>query len=69
MKETKRLRIYPKYIYKLNGEQAIITEFRIQGQWLQQSGFNLGEFIRIKKITKGVLIIKNTKVKAPTIEL
>lgn len=52
--------IYPKYIYRTYRESGFVSEMRLQGLWLHDWGFRIGEFIKVKKINKGVLIIKNT---------
>ncbi len=67
--EQRRLRVYPKYVFRTSGELIILSEIRLKGHWLNDWGFKVGEFIRLKKIDKGIIIIKNFTAEAPIIEL
>ena len=67
--EKRKLRIYPKYVYRRFSPSAFVSEIRLKGNWLHDWGFTIGEFITVKKLNKGIIIIKNTSAEVPTIEL
>jgi hypothetical protein len=67
--EKRILRIYPKYVYRKYSPSAFVSEIRLKGNWLHDWGFQIGEFIKVKRLHKGVLIIKNNSAEVPIIEL
>lgn len=67
--EKRKLRIYPKYVYRKYRNSTFVSEIRLKGNWLHDWGFKIGHFITAKKVSVGVIVIRNTSAEVPTIEL
>lgn len=68
-RQDRKLTIYPKYVYRKYSPSAFVSEIRLKGNWLHDWGFHIGEFITVKRLHKGILVIKNTSADVPIIEL
>lgn len=68
MEQNRKLKVYVKYSRK--GKRFMPNpEIRLTGKWVNNCGFGFGNFITVRNIESGLIII-NTDVNLPhTIEL
>jgi len=57
MKSTRKVKLQPKHRQLTRGDQKIVPELRVNGIWLEQHGFKVGEQVEIT-VKENQLIIK-----------
>ncbi|MEN2398974.1 SymE family type I addiction module toxin [Flavobacterium sp. MC2016-06] len=65
MKQLKqrRLKIQPKHIARSYNRYVVFPEIRLCGKWLQDIGFNQGNFVTIEHQENKIIITANNEIK------
>lgn len=58
----RRLKIQPKHITRPYHRYVIFPEIRLCGKWLQDIGFNYGNFVTIEHQQNKIIITTNTEI-------
>lgn len=60
--EKRRLKIQPKYFARAYMRYVAFPEIRLCGKWLQNIGFNSGDFVTIEQRQNKIIITANKKI-------
>jgi len=58
----RRLKIQPKHIPRSYSRYVIFPEIRLCGKWLQNIGFNYGNFVTIEHQQNKIIITANNEI-------
>lgn len=57
-RNSRTLKVYSKYFQRRYGKHVNLPYIRLTGRWLEESGFKIGEYVRVANESNRIIITK-----------